>query len=126
MEKQVNYREKKEYISEDGRRIEVWARVGTVALNNDDPQDPTENIENDNLFYGILIIGTPIGPKEIKFAMSNASTLEEAFASYNEAAEKVVKDLEKRQEEWKRTQEAKIVQAPASALNSLNKPLIQV
>jgi len=123
--KMVNFRERKEYISEDGRRIEVWAKAGSIPLIDDDPQDPTEDIANDKLFYGILLIATPIGPKEIKFAMSNTATLEEAFATYNEAAQVVVKNLEKKQAEWEKNQASKIIQAPASALNSLDKPIIR-
>jgi molecular chaperone GrpE (heat shock protein) len=116
----VNYRIKEDYIAEDGRHIEAWKKVGSIPKASDGAEE-IEKIEQENMFYGVLLIGTQFGPKEIKFALSKANTLEEAFAIYNETAQSVVKELEKRQEELKKAHANKIVTAPAGVLDELEK-----
>lgn len=115
----VNYRIKEDYIAEDGRHIEVWRKVGVIPMVSG--AEEAEKIDFESMFYGVLLIGTQFGPKEIKFAMPNATTLEDAFDKYNESAQEVVKELEKRQEELKKAHTSKIITAPAGALNELER-----
>lgn len=115
----VNYRVKNEYMSEDGRRVEVWSLAGKVKQ-IEDIEEEVDSLENKELFYGILVVGTPIGPKEVKFSIAKVSSIEEAFDKYSECAEKTIEELKKRENEMRMAQSSKIVTAPSETLSQIN------
>jgi len=129
MEKMVNYRKKTEYMTEDGRRIEEWAKVGQVEMASEEDRE-FKQVAQDNIYYGAIIMmviqmiiteegpqSVPV-PKEIRFSIPNAKTIDEAFSLFYETVEQVQQEIKKNQEEEKK--EPKIAVAPADAIKQID------
>jgi len=119
----VSYRSREEYMTESGARIEAWTKSGEVTMDVGDDYDPStveEDLKREKLFYGIMMVMTPVGPKEIKFFIPDVNSIEEAMQAYPEAVDQVIGQLEEQRKEAMKQEQSQIVQAPAGALNELD------
>ena len=133
METTVPYRRREEFMSESGARVEVWSKCGEVTMEvgeDYDPKSNEEDLSSEKLFYGVMMVMTGQGPKEIKFFIPDVTELKDAMKAYPAAVTEVVAQLEHQRVEAMKQQESKIVQAPAAILDELNdasrKPKIHV
>ena len=120
MAETVPMREMKVYQTDDGRRIEVFSLRGSVETLPDADKASKEFSKQENIYIGVAHIMTEIGPKEIKFEMTDINTVEEAFGKYHETASQAVEEMKERWEEQQREEESQIITAPASALDALD------
>lgn len=121
-EKNVPVRKMSVYQTDDGRRIEAFEKVSTVPFDTrSEEDDAINNFEQKTTIYvGAVPIMTSKGPREIKFEIENANTIEEAFAGFFPAAEKTMESLNAQQKAMEeQMQEPRIVPAPAQALKDL-------
>jgi len=121
MKKSVIFRKKEEFMAESGERVEVWVKHGRVEMEVNPEAEQNEDIELERMFQGSILIMTEIGPKEIKFSIPNVDTVEEAFKAFPVAVEEVIEELERQREEAIRKAQSQIIQAPADAMNQLNR-----
>ena len=109
----VPYRKVQLFQSDDGRRIQKYSKVGqckfytkvqntNVLKQQNFPESAT--IMQQSLFIGIVQIGTPVGPKQAKFEIKDATTLQQAFEMYFQNAQKAVNQI---REHIKKNQEIK-------------------
>jgi len=133
METTVPYRRREEFMSESGARIEVWSKCGEVTMEvgeDYDPKSNEEDLSSEKLFYGVMMVMTGQGPKEIKFFIPDVTELEDTMKAYPAAVTEVVEQLEQQRIEAMKQQENKIIQAPAAILdeidNASRKPKIHV
>lgn len=112
MEKKVPLREVKLYQSDDGRRIECFEKVKDInyVKNPHGIEEGIEELINKNIkaFVGVVHLGTPVGPKEIKFEIPGVTTTEEAFDKFYEFADIAAKEVVQKIEEYQRELENKI------------------
>jgi len=89
----VNLRQKREYIADDGRHVEAFETIKKIEspANNDDK--PNE-ILADNIYYGIIIVETPVGHQQMRFPIPDANTLDEAFNMYYDVREAYIEEIE--------------------------------
>jgi len=116
----VPVRELKVYQTDDGRRVEVFSSCGSVDAMQNTEKASREFSKQDNIYIGVVHIMTEDGPKEIKFEISDISTIEEAFGKYHEMAGKSIKEMEERWNEQQKEEENQIITAPADALRSID------
>ena len=136
MDKLVNYRESTMYMSEDGRKIEGWKKVGQIPLYLDEGvnEEDFESSQEELLFYGFVVAPVygisdgPQGPqlvqagiKEFRFTIVGATTIEEAFEKYPEARQILLDEMQKHREEAEEQLGSQIVTAGEAVLNQLDK-----
>jgi hypothetical protein len=134
--KLVNYRESTMYMSEDGRKIEGWKKIGQIPIHVDEGTDENdfESSQEELLFYGFVIAPVyglgegPQGPqlvqagiKEFRFPIVGATTLEEAFEKYPESRQTLLDEMNKHREEAQAELDSQIVTAGEGVLNQIDK-----
>lgn len=115
------------FQADDGRKIERYSQVDVVAFPEDSPNKLPENFQFSKekyVYVGVVVVGTPMGPKEIKFeipGVKDNNDLVQAFSLFHKYAKEATEKLQKKFEEARaEIEKQKIVTAPASALNELN------
>jgi len=128
---QLPYWKKECYFGANGAQVEHLSKVGTISVNKKDLSDKDMDIPQDeNIYVGILGIliteNTPFGmrktPKEIKFSIPDATSVEDAFGKYPKYAAETIAEIESQRQEAQKKMDAmnsQIVRAPADALNAL-------
>ena len=122
MENQVPLRKMEVYQTDDGRRIEAYTYVKDVELVKDSADTngvaETGNFSKEPfVFVGVVHVGTPVGPKEIKFEITDAKTVEEAFGKYYDFAQNAAESLMKRIEDAQRQMKSGILVPESAAPN---------
>jgi hypothetical protein len=107
------------FQTDDGRKVEVYTKISETASMKG--SEKTEVSKENVIYAGVVHVGTPIGPKEIKFEIEGAKTLEEALNKYYDFANDAAKKLMEKFEEARKEAENQIVTAPAGALNEIDK-----
>jgi len=90
------YRVLTTYQADDGRRIEVYQKTGSVKTEYNADEKP-EFLEGESLFLGVAVIHFPQGAQEVKFAIADANDIQEAFEKFHENAAKVVEMIRNKQ-----------------------------
>ena len=122
MENKVPLRKMEIYQTDDGRRIEAYSHVKDIELVKDSADTEgvatTEGFSKEPfVFVGVVHVGTPVGPKEIKFEITNAKTIEEAFLKYYDFAQEAAESLMKRIEDAQRQMKSGILVPESAAPN---------
>jgi hypothetical protein len=117
----VPFREMKTFQTDDGRRIEVFYKMGEVSKMKSEEDTDIEFIE-EPVYIGVVHIMTDVGPKEIKFEIGDATSVEDAFEKYQIWAEKSIEEIKARFNEAR----SRIIQAPADALNMIDNNKSQI
>lgn len=134
MKKKVSYRKKTEYMAESGQHIEEWKRAGEAEINIEGKYPA---FDDEVLYYGSATIQVgkpqmvPDGqggiqmamipePKEIKFSIPGAKTVEEALQMFDEAVQDTLKQLEEAHEEARKQAQSHIITAPGTALQEID------
>ncbi len=117
------------YQADDGRRIEVFKKKGTIPFikrTQDEDDGIPEFSDLEHIFIGVVHVYTNYGPKEIKFQIPNAVTIKDAFTQYYGLADEAIADLERKikeaQTQAQDQTQNKIVTAPAGVIDTFNQP----
>jgi len=110
------------YQTDDGRRVEVFPIVGSVALDTDNDEEfAGQNFSDKTIFVGVVHIPSPSGPQEIKFEIPGVDTTEAAFDKYYDFVSKAVEGIRKRMIQRQEEADKQIITAPAGALDAIDK-----
>jgi len=126
----IAFREIQTFLSDDGRKIEILARMGILPFQVEKDNETTEQdskkqeeglvsmSNKEKIFVGVtnVMFPPPHGIKEIKFEIPDVITIEEAFVKHQQVATEVVKEIEKQFKD----QQNRIIQASPDTLNALN------
>lgn len=126
----VNLREVRTYISDDGRKIEVHSSCGKVDYNTDDKEEIEilNKIPESSFVFGFTYIKTNNGPREIRFHIptdkdkSGDDLINQAFDKFVSVAKEFIKKIEEEQRDYinkLREQKDKIVTASANDLKMI-------
>ncbi len=116
----INLRQKQEYLADDGRHIETFETIRKISRSI--PKDEDESNEDlpDNIYYGILVVQTPMGNQPIRFIIQDAKSVDEAFEMYYDVREVFIKEMEAQAEARKEPQiitpDKTLVQTPGLRL----------
>lgn len=120
----VPYRQMTVYQSDDGRKIEVFSKKGTIQYQErDNVKKPEFDLNLVDIYVGVAQIITEYGIKEVRFHIE-ADNLEDAFNKHYKEAMLAHEEVQRQIEEHKKKQMESIVTASEEDLKRMDSGLI--
>ena len=103
MKMNVPIRRVEDYQSEDGRRVQVYTKVGEVETEFVDDEDVEEHLDISKeqvVYMGVLQLQFATSSRDLPFLIPDATSIADAFNKFNDIAKGVTEDVyEKLREE---------------------------
>ena len=113
---QINLRQKQEYIADDGRHIEAFETIKKIDRSLPKDEDEPNGVIANNVYYGVMIVETPMGHQQMRFPIPDATTIDEALQMYHGVREKYIEEIENQLEARKDRTESGIIIPGKNAL----------
>tara|TARA_Y100000310_G_scaffold345437_1_gene465019 strand:- start:371 stop:748 length:378 start_codon:yes stop_codon:yes gene_type:complete len=100
--------------TDDGRKIEIYRKIGEVETEFKDDENTEEQMnfpEDEVIYMGVLQIQFINGNREISFPIEDVHTVEEACVQFNNLAPDFIKNLYAKMEAEAEAEQTKVVPA---------------
>ena len=104
----------------------MYKKTGDIEFQQKEGEEEIETEKTEEVFVGVFYMMTPVGPREVKFQMPEAISIEDAFSKYEESAQKIAKMHEEKIEEMKKdvALKNKIITASPDVLARIDKGIV--